>query len=335
MLVGVVGYYGYGNLGDEWFLRTWREVLGDHAEVQALHPTDDVSLYDALVIGGGDLLTGAVNNHYWRPEMLTRPLWIYGVGAAHSLAREAETYRRFCTAARSVTVRDERSRAALEAIGVQGVRVRPDIAWAGRLPSCQSRLRYDLGISVRPARHYDRDATVQFLRERALEGMSVLAIPLQAVAPAVTNDHDLHVELRDAVRSSLPDRPLSVRRAFRRWRGEYSDAICDVVAPDADLEHRLAAIRACDAYLTMRFHGWIAGLRQAVRSVAWCLPASVKFRALAEALETPTVRVHDLSEAQTALRAPSPPIQDLENRSRESLRELRDEILGSVLKPRR
>src|SRR5690606_28409871 len=109
---------------------------------QAFHPADDVSLYDALIIGGGDLLTGKLNNHYWRPEMMTRPLWIYGVGAPHNLERsaDADAYRRFCAAARSVTVRDERSRTSLEKIGVPNVRVRPDIAWAGPLPSSKRRL---------------------------------------------------------------------------------------------------------------------------------------------------------------------------------------------------
>ena len=37
MRIGVAGYYGYGNLGDEWFLMAWRDLFaGPPSDLEAV-----------------------------------------------------------------------------------------------------------------------------------------------------------------------------------------------------------------------------------------------------------------------------------------------------------
>jgi len=90
--VGLVGFFGWGNYGDELFLRIWERELARVGKPEVVHqtirspyfidpPEKVASRYDAFVIGGGDLvIPWSVSKLYWRQEWLSRPVYIAGVG---------------------------------------------------------------------------------------------------------------------------------------------------------------------------------------------------------------------------------------------------------------
>jgi hypothetical protein len=90
--VGLVGFFEWGNYGDELFVEVYREHLGSHVGVKPVfdqirrpYTTSPlgrvVSRNDALVIGGGDIvIPWTADAPYWADEFLTRPVFIAGVG---------------------------------------------------------------------------------------------------------------------------------------------------------------------------------------------------------------------------------------------------------------
>ena len=90
--VGLVGFYGPGNYGDELFLDVFRRHLGEVADVGVVFESatrpyferpvrDVVREYDAIVIGGGDLvIPWAPSDRYWLTDYLRRPVHVIGVG---------------------------------------------------------------------------------------------------------------------------------------------------------------------------------------------------------------------------------------------------------------
>lgn len=124
--IGLVGYYGFGNYGDEYFHEVLRDEFSDF-ELVLLHdflPNGDldftemsnrVETVDAILIGGGDLVIPyAWSSLYWRDEFLHKPVYIYGVGVPRWGGYNEEVVRktrRFFTspAVRSVVARDQES----------------------------------------------------------------------------------------------------------------------------------------------------------------------------------------------------------------------------------
>lgn len=90
--IGLVGFFGWGNFGDELFVETYRQALGDDFDLHVLpdmtekpyfsKPLDDyLEGLDAIVIGGGDLIIPwTVSDLYWKEEYLRHPVFIVGVG---------------------------------------------------------------------------------------------------------------------------------------------------------------------------------------------------------------------------------------------------------------
>jgi polysaccharide pyruvyl transferase WcaK-like protein len=89
--VGLVGFYGWGNYGDELFGEVFREHLADPIQLHTVLNPDAgrfgrrvgaaVRRADALVIGGGDIvIPWATSSQYWERAYLRRPVFITGVG---------------------------------------------------------------------------------------------------------------------------------------------------------------------------------------------------------------------------------------------------------------
>lgn len=124
--VGLVGYYGWGNYGDELFHQVLAQQLPD-IEWVLLHDVDAegrfldgelrarLATVDAVMIGGGDLVIPyAMSGLYWREEFLAKPVVVYGVGVPRWGGYDdgvVAHLRRFFQHAsvQSVTARDEQS----------------------------------------------------------------------------------------------------------------------------------------------------------------------------------------------------------------------------------
>ncbi len=90
--IGLVGFFGWGNFGDELFVETYRRYLSQEFEVSVIHdllqkpyfsrPLNEVvERYDAFVIGGGDLvIPWQLSELYWRKEYLAKPVILNSVG---------------------------------------------------------------------------------------------------------------------------------------------------------------------------------------------------------------------------------------------------------------
>ncbi len=90
--IGLVGFFGWGNFGDELFINAHKEHLGQDYDFEVVHDLTKqpyfskerikrLKRYDAFLIGGGDLVNpNAVSELYWRKEYLEKPVFIHGIG---------------------------------------------------------------------------------------------------------------------------------------------------------------------------------------------------------------------------------------------------------------
>ncbi|WP_300375447.1 polysaccharide pyruvyl transferase family protein [Henriciella sp.] len=91
--IGLVGYFKWGNYGDELFCDVLRGLFeGDEGiEAEVLHdsfeapyfsmPVEErVDEFDAIIIGGGDLIIPwTLSPLYWKAEYLRKPVFVVGV----------------------------------------------------------------------------------------------------------------------------------------------------------------------------------------------------------------------------------------------------------------
>lgn len=90
--IALVGYFGWGNFGDELFLEVHRQQLAGSYDLFVAHDllespyfsrpvAEVVDEADAILIGGGDLLNPLrVSELYWQMEYLRKPTFVYGLG---------------------------------------------------------------------------------------------------------------------------------------------------------------------------------------------------------------------------------------------------------------
>lgn len=184
--VGIVGFYGPGNYGDELFLDAFREQLGEALDLRVVFdsPTrpyfdrpvrDAVRAHDAIVIGGGDLLVPwGVGDRYWLPDYLRRPVHVIGVGVPTwrpAKPAAVATLRRFLRHrnVRSITARDAASAAWIREHLEPRVPVETaaDLVFALTLPPVEAPSDPPiLGIAVRWREGGDDYTAVRALAER-------------------------------------------------------------------------------------------------------------------------------------------------------------------------
>ncbi|WP_158548118.1 polysaccharide pyruvyl transferase family protein [Desertihabitans brevis] len=190
MRVGLVGYFGWGNFGDELMFQLWRQRLGGSVDAHRVHDLlhrpyfqasarDAAAPLDAIVIGGGDLIhPDSISPLYWNRAWLDKPVFVSGVGVAFERGGFRQDVPGRLTdflghpAVRSIGLRDAASAEWVGAqLGSDRVRQSPDLAFAFELPPPLPRHRV-VGIALRkrPSED-DRDTVarvVRWARERGL-----------------------------------------------------------------------------------------------------------------------------------------------------------------------
>lgn len=328
--VGLVGFYGWGNYGDELFHRVYEEHLGEHVDLRVLHDRLEppyfsgpvaraVDAVDAVVIGGGDLvIPWQLSALYWQRAYLRRPVFVTGVGVPqrtrrpHASPQAMQALRAFFAHpnVRQISARDEKSARWIERNLRPGVPVRrtADLVCALSLPPASPPPGPPvLGVVTRARRWVDDYAALEALARRAVDrGMRVRHIVL---GTGRVGERDAG----DAARLGLPGREL-------------------VVADDLDTLSR--AIGECRVLASMKFHGSVVAAMYGVPSLV--LVTTAKNRRFFTRLGRPDLIVGlgaaDLPDRLDPLPDPIDPaaVADLRADATGTLESLRDGLLGTV-----
>ena len=261
--VGLVGFYGPGNYGDELFLEVFRQHLASDVDLGVVFdsPTrpyfrrpvrDVVRDRDAIVIGGGDLLISwSLSDRYWLTDYLRRPVHIVGVGVPTWRPAKANVVaylRRFVHHGnvRSITVRDEESAAWIREHLRPRVPVETtaDLVFALNLPAVEPPSGPPiLGINVRWREGNDDYSAVRALAARGRE----LGYRLRTIVLSTGN-----VRTRD-------------ERAFDELAIDGPDV--ERVASD-DLMTLTRAIGECTMLASHKFHGTVVATAYGIPAIS-------------------------------------------------------------------
>ena len=251
--VGLAGYYGFGNYGDEMF-RTCFELGLPDFRLRMMHDMPRrpfflgdkaarVRRVDAVLIGGGDLvIPGYWNGLYFEEEYLEKPVFIHGVGVPRTGgdAKVIDRLRAFVQHAnlRYFNVRDVESRDWIEKHLKPRceVEVSPDIVFGFDLPA------------PRPTGAGSRLALVTRMTKG---GTPEDFQPLRALTQEARR-RGIHVSLVIAGAGQIAD-------------DDYADAVtrglavAEIVSCET-MEDVTEAITACDIVVSMKFHGCVIGI---------------------------------------------------------------------------
>lgn len=255
--VGLVGYYGFGNYGDELFracfetglpnvrLRVMNDlprrpyILGDRrARVDRL---------DAILIGGGDLIIPNVwPDPYFDEAYLRRPVFIHGVGVPRWTGGDTKVIARLRAFFQHENVRH---------INVRDVESR-DWVRAHLQPRCEIGVSTDMVFGL--------DLAQGLPPAPASNGAPALAL----VTRRVKADHESFAGLRELVRAARRDGffvRLVIAGAGLIGEEDLADALsrgldCDETVQCPTMEEATAAILSADVVASMKFHGCVVGL---------------------------------------------------------------------------
>ena len=286
----MVGYYNYGNYGDELFLDVFRQYLSDYEFVflqdilkrpfytggrEALQAK--VDQVDAVLIGGGDLVIPTYwTDQYFEEPFLSKPIFMHGIGVPTWGGEDAKVVSRLKTFFQSdsikhIHVRDVESKAWMEqklAPKVEIVRS-PDIVCALKLPEVQKNAESPIfGIITREQRKGEiRWASVNALCEKAVS---------------------LGYRVRHIVAGSgiigMDDAEAAKEFPFKDAEHFYSENIEDITK----------AIGECTVLASMKFHGVVVATMYGIPTIG--LITTDKFRNFYRMIEREELVAHHTHE---------------------------------------
>jgi polysaccharide pyruvyl transferase WcaK-like protein len=314
--VGLVGYYGHGNYGDELFLEVFREHLEPalaldvvldspgHASIRR-RLGSTIRDSDAILIGGGDLvISWPTWTRYWDRTYLRRPVFIAGIGVPTWRKPDDDSVRqlrRFFqhSSVQLIGARDPESSAwitdHLEPFAP--VVTAPDLVCGLTMPTVERPADPPIfGVAVRGRSHLDDMSHVRRMCERAAEmGYRVRRIVL---ATGQTRENDL-VATREL---GLPQTEL--------------------VASD-DLDTISRAIGECTLMASMKFHGVVVATMYGVPCIV--LMPTAKNRNFIRAIGRP-----DLLSAFSNPELPDLVTRDMPPVSADVRRQLRHDVTAHL-----
>lgn len=287
--VGLVGYYGWGNYGDEFFKDVLETELAD-CNFKVLHDLgpkgelildnleQNVAGVDVVMIGGGDLVIPfALSNLYWRQEFLAKPVVVYGVGVPRWGGYDADVVQKMREffqhpSVRKVTARDQESTDWIAQHLKPSVPVvcAPDIVCAYQHHHVVPRDR-TFGLVLRHQGNGVDNAKVRLILDAVRARGYQARLLMLATDKTLADDFDTVCRLRD-----LGDVDIVVR---------------------SDLEAITNELLSCDRVASMKFHGCVVALSHNVPCLA--LSAANKFKNFYADLGKPEW-VSSLADAQLA-----------------------------------
>ncbi|BCW85362.1 hypothetical protein NicSoilE8_30350 [Arthrobacter sp. NicSoilE8] len=258
--IGLVGFFGWGNYGDELFHRIWERSVGQFHETKVMHDllqqpyftrpaAEVVREIDAVVIGGGDLvIPNKISPLYWNRAWLEVPVYISGVGVPTWVKHEApdvmERMRSFFQHpnVKYISARDIESAEWIRHKLQPTVPVfhHADLAFGSLYPPARKFEKPTVGISLRTHRA-DSDPTVLLdaCRQLQQQGYDVLNI---VMGTGKTRAAD-----------------LAVAEAFPLEN--------QIIFESEDIDEISSTIGGLDLLISNKFHGTVVATTYGVSSV--------------------------------------------------------------------
>ncbi|WP_426448075.1 polysaccharide pyruvyl transferase family protein [Paenibacillus sp. S-38] len=272
MNICVCGYLGMGNFGDELFLKTFAQTLKGHRVFPWVAQVD-VDRVDAVIIGGGDLITPyAFNSFYFPPQLENKPTWIYGVGIVDYYPeptwpqKEVEQYRIRTAKAHGMALRDQRSAEIASRLSLNtAVEVVPDVAFGYEPPGYpmgRFSARPTAGLCIFTYDAFPKDKLIAIAERLIGRGYDLVFIPVVNQSNNPFADAKMCTELREEILKKHPNAVVLVPR------------------PQYDLEVTYSYIGSLDCLISFKLHPSLAAIRSGVP--VFCLTQMSKVRSLME-----------------------------------------------------
>ncbi|MCE3026008.1 polysaccharide pyruvyl transferase family protein [Salinicola sp. DM10] len=251
--IGLVGYFGWGNYGDELFMRVHNQFLSERYDLEVVHDSLDepyfstsaiegLKDFDGFLIGGGDLVNpNAVSSLYWRNEYLEKPVFVHGIGCPNLKVKQSKALSFFHgffshPSVKHICLRDVESKQYFDSVinpAVETVTY-PDSVFAMNIPTVSRKIS-------------DKVLGVVLRSHKSLVG------EYEQVRKAVDEAKSLGYRVRIIVAAfgKLGEGDLAVSNEFSRDDEEvfYSD----------DLMELSKALGECSLVLSMKFHALVVG----------------------------------------------------------------------------
>lgn len=291
--VGLVGFFGWGNYGDELFLDGWRRSLSEHFDAKVVHdilkspyftgnPYIEADKYDAFVIGGGDLvIPNKVSQLYWHKAWLKKKVYIAGIGVPTWIKKEDPAVMRH--------MRNFFRHPNVQYIGVRDVE---SAEWIREKlePRVEVRVAPDLvyGLPMPPAREYAEEKVLGVsIRQRRVTAEDDYAPLAKLVEEARRQGYSVKAVVLAGLRTGEAD-----ARAVERLPFEV-----DEVIRSEDMSELSAALGGLDVLASMKFHGSLVASMYGVPAIV--LSPTTKSKNLFKALGR-TELLSDLHDPEMA-----------------------------------
>jgi polysaccharide pyruvyl transferase WcaK-like protein len=319
--VGLVGFYGWGNFGDELFLEALSSSLGPTVDLEPLIGPSWRSVpslrrgvleSDVVVIGGGDLLRPWAMTRYWRPILLHRPVFVAGLGVPMWGGSRPVIVDRLRTFFGHPNLRGIATRDAGSAAWIREnlepkvpVRVTPDLVCSLDLPGVQRPVDPPIfGVAVRRRDTPDDLTQVRRLCERAVSMGYRLRRIILGTGKVRENDLEATMGLG------------------------FHDT--ELISSN-DLEDVSRAIGECTVLATMKFHGVVVATMYGVTPIAM-MPTSKTRNFIADIGRRDLLTSFSAADLPDHLLPEMQPVEQtvrdrLRNGATEYLRDLRADVL--------
>lgn len=284
--IGHIGFFGKNNFGDELFSDVVRMKTDHHLEkidFNLLLPSNKqlfveklLSKFTSFVIGGGDLLDIEIPYNIYFPWELIKDkkIIVLGVGVTNqnkATAESKEKLKRILNRVNieKVVVRDQESYRVLHAIGVDSEKLKyyPDLVFSLNIPYKLPSKRRVIGFIPRniDERGYSFGVNdLEYVRETLISKLITMGMDVRIIS------------LREIITERKPIEDLFLKKHPEITFNPYT-------TPDKTT----ADIQACDAILTMRYHGAIVAAMSGIPMIA--IDVSDKFKGLPKIFDRPDV----------------------------------------------